>query len=88
MLVGSGRDQEAAHILDQNLYPTDFPPLPSLVFWALERARVNQRLGNAEKAIQDYSYVVDVWRNADDILQPFVSEAREALRRLTGELPR
>ncbi len=56
-----------------------------MVLWALERARVNERLGNAEMAIQDYSYVVDVWRNADDLLQPFVSEAREAVQRLAGE---
>ena len=38
-----------------------------------------------EQAVTDYSFVVDVWRHADEILQPYVSEAREALQRLTGE---
>ncbi len=85
LLVTLGRDREAAEILDQNLWAPGFSGIPTLVLWALERARVNERLGNAERAIPDYSHVVDVWRNADDILQPFVSEAREALQRLTGE---
>ena len=88
LLVALGRDSDAAEVLDQNLRSPGLWPLVSEVLWKLERARVNERLGNAERAIPDYSYVVDVWRNADDILQPFVSEAREALQRLTGELPR
>ncbi len=86
LLSALGRDLEAAQILDQNLTAPGFTGFPTSVLWALERARVNERLGNAERAIPDYSHVVDVWRNADDILQPYVSEAREALQRLTGEL--
>ncbi len=85
LLSALGRDSEAAQILDQNLWSPSFWRIPTLVLWALERARVNDRLGNAETAIQNYSYVGDVWRNADDILQPYVSQAREALQRLTGE---
>ena len=60
-------------------------PLPTDVWWRLERARVNQRLGHTERAIYDYSFVADVWRNADEMLQPNVAEAREALARLIGE---
>jgi len=59
--------------------------MPTDVLWRLERARVNQRLGNTERAIYDYSFVADVWRNADEMLQPNVTEAREALARLIGE---
>jgi hypothetical protein len=55
------------------------------VIWVLERARVNERLGNHDKAIRDYAYVMDVWRAADAVLQPFVEEARTAVARLVGE---
>jgi len=46
---------------------------------------VNERLGNYEKAIRDYSHVLDVWRSADPMLLPMVDEARVAVARLTGE---
>ena len=55
------------------------------VVWALERARVNDRLGNEEEAIEAYAFVADSWRNADPELQPVVEEARAALARLSGE---
>ncbi len=38
-----------------------------------------------DKAIRDYSYVMDVWRSADALLQPFVDESRTAVSRLAGE---
>jgi hypothetical protein len=53
--------------------------------WALERARVNERLGRRDVAIDAYRYVVEVWAKADAALQPYVAEAREALRRLASE---
>ena len=59
--------------------------VPGQVAWKLERARVNERLGNTEEAIRDYAYVADIWQNADEVLQNFVTEAREAVARLTGE---
>jgi hypothetical protein len=55
------------------------------VFWVLERGRVNDRLGNRDKAIKDYQFVADVWRHADPELQPIVQEARAALRRLGAD---
>jgi len=55
------------------------------VLWALERAQVNERLGNRDQAIEDYSFVADVWRTADEELQPVVEQARTALVRLTNE---
>ncbi len=53
--------------------------------WALEGGRVYERLGQREKAIANYGFVVDVWRHADPELQPYVTEARAALKRLGGE---
>jgi hypothetical protein len=58
---------------------------PSEIFWTLERARVAEQLGDRETASRDYQYVADVWRHADPQLQPYVTEAREALARLAGE---
>ena len=95
LLVQLGRDREAARLLDQVLEPQLFtplgsptihPPTAALVLWRFERGRVNERLGNTEKAIAAYSYVVDAWANADSILQAnYVTPAREALARLVGE---
>jgi eukaryotic-like serine/threonine-protein kinase len=75
-------DQKAARLLDQWLIE---PLVPSEVLWTLERARVAERLEDREKAARDYQYVADVWRHADPELQPYVTEAREGLARLTGE---
>ena len=54
-------------------------------FWALERARVNERLGNRANALAGYSFVAAVWMHADPELQPYVAEARAALKRLSTE---
>ena len=51
----------------------------------LERGRVAERLNDRDKAVQCYSFVLDAWRNADPELQPYVTEARDGLARLTGE---
>jgi serine/threonine protein kinase/tetratricopeptide (TPR) repeat protein len=75
-------DQKAAKLLDR--WHTELL-VPSEVIWTLERARVAERLGNREKAARDYQYVADVWRHADPELQPYVTEAREALTRVAGE---
>ena len=85
LLAASGRDREAVQLLDEGSNNVEFRRVPGEVIWQLERARVQERLGNIEQAITDYSFVVDVWRNADERLQPLVNEAREALERLAGE---
>jgi serine/threonine protein kinase len=84
LLAAVGRDEEAAAVLDQ-IPNVGYPPGPVEVVWILERARVNDRLGNREKATDGYAYIVHVWHDADPLLQPFVEEARRALRRLAGE---
>jgi len=48
----------------------------------LERGRVNERLGNREKARTAYQYVADVWRNADPALRKDVDAARAGVSRL------
>ena len=53
--------------------------------WALERARLAEKVGEYEKAKQWYAYVTAVWQHADAELQPFLAEARDALGRLTAE---
>ena len=85
LLAADDRDREAVEVLRGAPTVVFGLRLPGEVVWALERARVNERLGNTERAIRDYGLVATVWHNADDVLQPFVAESREALQRLTGE---
>ncbi len=82
LLTAKGRDREAAAKLDAPI--TQFPDALGIV-WALERARVNDRLRNRDRAVEAYSLVANTWRNAEPELQPAVREARAALSRLTGE---
>ncbi len=83
LLAARGRDGEALRLLETRVHVGEL--LPSEVSWALERARVNERLGNRDRAIRDYSFVARVWVNADPSLQPLVAEARAALGRLSAE---
>ena len=86
LLAANGREREALAVLDG-----EFPfPLPSgsTGIWALERARLAEKVGEREKARHWYGYVADLWRHADPELQTSVAEAREALRRLTAESSR
>ena len=83
LLSATGREGEALAELDRG-----FPwPYPSLTrgLWALEHARLAERLGEDEKARQWYRYVAKVWRRADPELRPHVNEALEALERLPRE---
>ncbi len=79
-----GADREAARLLEQEITSPDVPVLVR-VFWELERGRVNERLHRRDKAIAAYGFVANVWRNADPELQPYVAEARAALKRLSAE---
>ena len=87
LLAARGRTADAAARLERP--PVGFLPtmMPVEVMRALERGRVNERLGNRERAVAGYSAVVAAWRSADPELQPFVAEARAALARLGGEKP-
>ena len=85
LLVDRRRDQEAWPILKGEHVSSTMTPFPSAVLWSLLRARVAERIGEREVAIRSYSWAAGMWRNADPELQPYVSEAREALARLTSE---
>ena len=80
LLTSSGRLREAASILADR--PTLLPSAVD-VLWALERARVAERLGDPATARQGYGTVVGAWQGGDSDLAPIVTEARTALRRLT-----
>ncbi len=82
LLAAAGRDREAQRLL-QNELPTALAVGRAMdVVWALERARVNERVGNLTAAIAAYDFVVRAWEHADAELQPFVDEAREAVARI------
>ena len=82
LLSARQENRKAAQLLDRSL--TELT-VPSEVLWALERARVAERMRDREKALHNYQYVADVWRHADPGLQPYVTEAREGLSRMTSE---
>jgi len=81
LLAARGRFAAADSILSRR-WPYDGP---ITVLYALERARVSERLGKRAEAIDGYSLVADAWATADAELRPVVTEAREALRRLGAD---
>ena len=81
LLASRGRDREALALLDQSLHTYDQWWVP----WHLERARVGERLGLRERAVEDYRVVTGLWRDPDPDLRPLRDEARAALARLTAE---
>jgi len=86
LLAARGRPADAAALLERP--PVGFNPGVSVIeiLRALERGRVYERLGNRERALAGFSFVVKAWRNPDPELQPYVEEARAALTRLNAEL--
>ena len=82
LLAAAHRSREAADLLDHFFYH-DMDPLSVLAM--LERARLAETLGERDRAIEAYQFVLDSWRHADPILQEYVTEARDGLARLGGE---
>jgi tRNA A-37 threonylcarbamoyl transferase component Bud32/tetratricopeptide (TPR) repeat protein len=85
LLVEVGRDAEAWGLLQADLPSATLAPFASEVLWSLLRGRVAERIGEREQAIRSYSWVVGMWRRPDPELEPYVTEAREGLERLTAE---
>jgi hypothetical protein len=81
------REREALRILERGgMIAGDFYiPMAEQTLWVLERGRIHRRLGNREEALRDFSYVAAIWETADDVLQPLVTEAREAAAELSRE---
>jgi lipopolysaccharide biosynthesis regulator YciM len=80
LLAARGDDRRAGALLER--WRWDAGAGPWFVLATLERGRVAERLGEREKAIESYRFVTEAWRQPDPELQPYVSEAREALARL------
>jgi serine/threonine-protein kinase len=85
LLVDAGRDVKAWDLLQADLPSATVLPSPIEVLWSLLRGRVAERIGEREQAIQSYEWVVGMWRRPDPELEPYVTEAREGLARLTAE---
>jgi tetratricopeptide (TPR) repeat protein len=53
---------------------------------SLRRAgQIHERKGNREKALEYYGKFVDLWKDADPVLQPLVRETRQWIAQLTRE---
>jgi tetratricopeptide (TPR) repeat protein len=85
LLIEAGRDQEAWRILQADHPIQTLSPTATVVLWYLLRGRVAERIGERDQAIQAYQWVTGMWRRPDPPLEPYVSEAREGLSRLTSE---
>ena len=83
LLSARGDDRRAGALLERWRWAAGASPW--FVLATLERGRVAERLGEREKAIESYRFVTEAWRRPDPELQPYVSEARQALGRLTSE---
>ena len=80
LLSARGDDRRAGALLERWRWGAGAGPW--FVLATLERGRVAERLGQRQKAIESYRFVTEAWRRPDRELQPYVSEAREALARL------
>ena len=80
LLAARGDDRQAGALLERWRWSGGYTP--SFVLATLELGRIAERLGEREKAIESYRFVTEAWRRPDPELQPYVSEAREALARL------
>lgn len=81
-LVARADPKRALDILERHT------PITGLVFTAreLERGRLAEKLGDRERAVDAYSFVADMWRNADaKPLRDAVREANDALKRLDSD---
>ncbi|MEP6574481.1 MAG: protein kinase [Gemmatimonadota bacterium] len=47
-----------------------------------------EQRGDKAKSIENYSAFIDIWKDADPVLQPAVREAKDRLAKLAGEAPR
>ncbi len=84
LLAAVGRPREALELAFLRSH-VDFAFSGMTAPLALARARLAAQLGD-DRAIAAYRVVADTWAHADSSLQPMVSEAVAAIRRLGGTL--
>jgi serine/threonine-protein kinase len=82
LLAARGEDRRAADLLDTWRWAGNGP---SLVLATLELGRLDERSGERSQAIECYRFVTAAWRWADQSLQPYVREGRDALASLEGK---
>ena len=82
LLAAQGQAQQAGAVLDQWVWKAEGP---FFVLGRLEQGRIAEGLGERQKGIDSYQFVVDVWRHADPELEPYVREAHAGLERLAGK---
>jgi len=82
LLLARGQHREALHQFTGQRTSFLFP---AEGLWKLVRGRAYEAVGERDRAAGDYQFVVNLWRRADPELQPYVSEAKTALARLTAE---
>ena len=83
ILARRGREAEALALFE-HAFPYHWGG-PAKVLTTLEAARAAERLGDGERAAAGYQFVLDMWRKADPELEPYLTEARQGLARLTSE---
>ena len=87
LLATRGRERDAAAMLDQHPPILDYASILEPL-WTLERARLAERIGDRDEAIEHYTFVADLWMHADSEVQRAVAEANTALQRLHVGRPR
>ena len=83
LLAAGGEDRRAAELLDRWVWAEG--GTPAFVLATLERGRIAERLGERDRAVRSYRFAAETWRRADPALEPYVTEAKEGLRRLASE---
>jgi tetratricopeptide (TPR) repeat protein len=81
LLAARGKLEEAANLLGQRLN-TIITPTEVLI--AVERGRVAAKLGRRDEALRAYGLVAAAWSTGDQVLQPYVAEARREFANLGG----
>jgi eukaryotic-like serine/threonine-protein kinase len=81
LLESQGRLAEAAALLDH----TSVLNTPMGVLTEFERARVAEKLGDKARARDGYAFVAGMWQRGDPFFLQYASDAREGLKRLSGE---
>jgi serine/threonine-protein kinase len=89
LLHALGQGPQAGAVLDRWVWTGGghfLAPLgPLFVIGVLDRGRIAEGQGEPRKAIESYQFVLDVWRQADPELAPYLREARAGLERLAAE---
>lgn len=84
LLNEAGREQEALawyrQIANVSVYELVYLPISHL-----RQGEIYDRLGEHDKAVEHYAKFIDLWRDADEALQPLVQDATERVAQLSGE---